>query len=233
MRFFCSILLVVLLGVSQARKSFAQTFENSELKIIADNEERSHSTGQPVSHQRRKDLSSGHNCYHEKTLGTLPTGVSLSDMEIPQNDTITTAVLSYDHGGMHKTITPDGPAYLLPKILSIHPFDPHKQSSIGADAGTLNIDEKGNAMLYLPNWKISSMRMLDKNSAKDVLGTPYGPHGEEENKPYFWTFDVLTIHVSGNNLYHIDVQFADADQHWKKYRVRGYQIANPQWRLVD
>jgi hypothetical protein len=63
-----------------------------------------YSTGQPVRHQRRtlaakegfdpslgssKDLSSGHNCQREKTLGTLPTGAPLPDIQIPQNDTIT------------------------------------------------------------------------------------------------------------------------------------------------
>jgi hypothetical protein len=41
------------------------------------------------SSPRSRDLSSGHNCQREKTLGTLPAGAPLPDIQIPQNDTIT------------------------------------------------------------------------------------------------------------------------------------------------
>ncbi len=146
-----------------------------------------------------------------------------------------TAGDSFDHSGMYKSrsATPDGPAYMLPKILQIHRFDLNEKPCIGADAGRLKIDVKGNAKLYILNSKVSSMKELDKNLAKEILGVPAGPQGEDENKPHYWTFHVLTIDPLELNIYHIDVQFADAEQRWKEYRVRGYRIANPQWQLVE
>lgn len=142
---------------------------------------------------------------------------------------------AFDHSGMYKSrsATPDGPAYMLPQILPIHRFDLEGKPSVGADAGRLKIDVKGNAKLYILNSKLSSMKKLDTNLAKEILGVPVGPHGEDDNKPYYWTFHVLAIEPFEQNIYHIDVQFADAEQHWKEYRVRGYRIANPQWQLVE
>ncbi|MFA6210019.1 MAG: hypothetical protein WCT03_04970 [Candidatus Obscuribacterales bacterium] len=127
----------------------------------------------------------------------------------------------------------NGPAYLLPKILTIHRFDLNGNPCVGADAGRLQIDVKGNAKLYILNSKVASMKSLDKNLTREILGIPTGPQGEDDNKPYYWTFDVMTIDPVEQNIYHIDVQFADADQHWKEYRVRGYRIGNPQWQVVE
>jgi len=149
--------------------------------------------------------------------------------------TTTVPVSAFDHNGMYtsKPAITNGPAYLLPKILPIHRFDLNAPPCVGADAGRLQIDLKGNAKLYILNSKVASMKSLDKNLTRETLGIPTGPQGEDENKPYYWTFDVMTIDPLEQNIYHIDVQFADADQHWKEYRVRGYRIGNPQWQVVE
>jgi hypothetical protein len=142
-----------------------------------------------------------------------------------------TSAESFDHGGMHRYHTPDGPAYLLPKILQMHPFDLNAQPVYGKPAGTLNIDKNGHAKLYFQNIEVPSMKDLDCKSSK-ILGTFLGPTGEDDNQAYYWNCDVLTFHASGPNLYHIDVQFADKEQHWKSYRVRGYQVI-PEWISVE
>lgn len=142
---------------------------------------------------------------------------------------------AFDHNAMYtsKPAITNGHAYLLPKILPIYRFDLNATPCVGADAGRLQIDVKGNAKLYILNSKVASMKSLDKNLTRETLGIPTGPQGEDENKPYYWTFDVMTIDPVEQNIYHIDVQFADADQHWKEYRVRGYRIANPQWQVAE
>lgn len=142
-------------------------------------------------------------------------------------------MLSFEHGGMHKFVPVDGPAYLLPRSLSVHSLDLHKQPSMGADVGTLFIDAAGNAHLRIANSRIASMKALDKTLGKELLGAPVGPHGEDEDNAYFWTFNILAMQAFEPNIYHVDVQYADTDQHWKKYRVRGYQISNPQWQAVE
>ncbi len=53
-----------------------------------------------------------------------------------------------------------------------------------------------------------------------------------DNKAYYWTFHVVGIEPLEQNIYHIDVQFSDPEQHWKEYRVRGYRT-NSQWTLVE
>jgi hypothetical protein len=150
-----------------------------------------------------------------------------------------TAGNAFDHSGMYEVRPRVGSAYLLPKILSIHPFNMHEQPPISSmSAGSIHIDAKGNARLYIsnlkmPNLKGSAMKALDKELAAAILGKANGPQGEDDNEPYFWTFHVMAIQAFELDIYHIDVQFTDADQHWKKYRVRGYQIANPRWQLVE
>lgn len=138
---------------------------------------------------------------------------------------------SFDHGEMYRGHTPDGPAYLLPKILQMYPFDLNAHPVYGKPAGTLNIDKNGHAKLYFQNIEVPSMKDLDSKSSK-ILGTFLGPTGEDDNQAYYWTCDVLTFHASGPNLYHIDVQFTDKEQHWKSYRVRGYQVI-PEWISVE
>jgi hypothetical protein len=140
---------------------------------------------------------------------------------------------AFDHSGHSRPTTVDGHAYLLPKILPIHRFNLSDNPAVGADVGRLNIDVNGNAKLYFINPKVSSMKLLNTNLSNDLLGKPDGPYGEDENKAYYWTFQVLAIEPFEQNIYHIDVQFSDGDQHWMKYRVRGYRIANPTWQLVE
>ena len=136
-------------------------------------------------------------------------------------------------GHLSRSSITQGQAYLLPKILPIHQFDLNGKPTIGTQAGVLQIDVNGNAKLYIVNPKVSSMKQLDKNLSTDMLGKPAGPQGEDDNKAYYWTFHVLSIEPFEQNIYHIDVLFSDADQHWKEYRVRGYRIANPKWQLVE
>lgn len=146
------------------------------------------------------------------------------------------AAISYDHSGMYsaaKTAVADGPAYLLPKSFSIHSLDFHKQPSIGNDAGILFIDERGKAKFSLFKTKVPSIAALNKASSKDLLGMPIGPQEEDDANAHFYTFNVLANNAFEQNIYHIDVQFADSDQHWKKYRIRGYQITKPQWQTVE
>jgi hypothetical protein len=138
---------------------------------------------------------------------------------------------SINHGGTHVGKTPDGPAYLLPKILQMHPLDLDAHPVYGKPAGTLNIDRIGHAKLDFQNIEVPSMKKLDSKSSK-ILGSFAGPSGEDENQAYYWTCNVLTFHASGPNLYHIDVQFADKEQHWKSYRVRGYQVIS-EWIPVE
>ncbi|MFA7337941.1 MAG: hypothetical protein WC028_14225 [Candidatus Obscuribacterales bacterium] len=144
------------------------------------------------------------------------------------------ALNAAEHAGhlSRSTIT-QGQAYLLPKILPIHRFDLDGKPTIGTQAGVLQIDVNGIAKLFILNPKIPSMKQLNKTLSKDMLGELAGPQGEDDDKAYYWTFHVLSIEPFEQNIYHIDVLFSDADQHWKEYRVRGYRIANPKWQLVE
>lgn len=156
--------------------------------------------------------------------------LSLSKVSFVCCALISTTAISYSRqGSTRETLTPNGPAYLPPKHLSIHPFNLSSTPVYVKAAGSLTIEKNGSAKLYLPC--TTSSKVLDKKATCELLGEALGPQGEDENNSYFWTFDVMTFHPSGNNLYHIDAQFDDAGL-WKSYRVRGYQI-NPEWHPVD
>lgn len=138
---------------------------------------------------------------------------------------------SHRDGGWHQSVTVTSPSYMPPHRLTIYPYvvDGRNLKIIGNGAGSLYIDESGNGQLHLNK----PFATLNKDTVKTLLGDGQGPQGEDDDSAYFWSFDVLMPQTGTQNIYHIDVQFADANRKWKKYRVRGYQITNPQWQEVQ
>jgi hypothetical protein len=106
---------------------------------------------------------------------------------------------SFDHSGMYVGRTPDGPAYLLPKILQMYPLDLDAHPVYGKPAGFLNIDRTGHAKLDFQNIEVPSMKKLDSKSSK-ILGSFAGPSGEDENQAYYWTPPTFTARNEATNL---------------------------------
>lgn len=124
-------------------------------------------------------------------------------------------------------ISPDGLNYELPKSTNLHAVDIKVPNCIGKDCGGLRIDKEGNVFF---NVRGSGIKSLTGETTITALGQGSGPVTEGETT--FWTYNVLSVHSFEPNIYHVDVERADAEGHWKRYRIRGYLIANPAWQIV-
>lgn len=124
-------------------------------------------------------------------------------------------------------LSPDGLNYELPKSTTLYTVDLKVPNCIGKDFGGLRIDEEGNVFFTVGGKGLES---LTSETTTRALGKGSGPVTETETT--FWTYNVLSMHGFEPNLYHVDVEKADAEGHWKRYRVRGYLIANPVWQTV-
>lgn len=128
---------------------------------------------------------------------------------------------------------PDGTGYLLPKTTALAPFIVTVLPQKSKGFASLRIDKNGIAKLYVSGPNIHSLKSLDKDEARLIFGEPIGPTSEDDEPPYYWTFDVLSLNAVEKDIYHIDVKFADAEKHWKEYRIRGYHVVNTEWQSVE
>jgi hypothetical protein len=65
---------------------------------------------------------------------------------------------------------------------------------------------------------------LTKDKAREVWGEPHGT----AVRPGMVVFDASGVYDGENNLYHVDLQFDQADKAFR-YRVRGIGITEPKW----
>jgi hypothetical protein len=122
---------------------------------------------------------------------------------------------------------PDGLNFAIPKSVPVYPVNLEVPGCVGKYACHLHIDKLGNPELSTS----SPLKELDSESSTLLFGKANGVDFEKETK--FWTYHVLALHATGPNIYHIDVELADTEGHWKRYRVRGYQITNSNWQTVQ
>jgi len=123
--------------------------------------------------------------------------------------------------------SPNGLNYERPKSTTLHAVNLKVPGCIGKDFGGLRVDKEGNAFFGVGGKGIKS---LTSETTTRALGEGSGPQTEGETK--FWTYNVLSVHSFEPNIYHVDVERADDEGHWKRYRIRGYLIANPVWQIV-
>jgi hypothetical protein len=141
-----------------------------------------------------------------------------------------TALTSSYHNSLPNVVQnpfPDGLLFAIPKSVPVYPVNLEVPGCVGKYACHLHIDKLGN-----PELSISSpLKELDSKSSTRLFGAVRGPEFEKETP--FWTYHVSALHATGPNIYHIDVELADTEGHWKRYRVRGYQITNSNWQTVQ
>ena len=122
---------------------------------------------------------------------------------------------------------PDGLNYERPKLITLCTVNLKAPNCIGKNFGTLKIDKDGNFLFGISG---PGIKELTSETTTSALGKGSGPETEGETK--FWTYNVLSLHSFEPNIYHVDVELADLEGHWKRYRVRGYQITNSSWKTV-
>ncbi len=105
-----------------------------------------------------------------------------------------------------------------------YPLIPLEFKNLPSEA-RLWVDKDRKARIYL-HGPDKSLKDLDKTTAYRIFCNSK-PSGSSCD-----TFHVVGAHASGPNIFHVDVEFNNA-QLLSRYRVRGFGILKPEWQQVQ